>query len=384
MYVYKEAEFTRIEDYLDPAIRDAVPLQLAVIVPTFNEHDNIPLLVQRLRHVLQGLHWEAVFVDDNSPDDTSGAVAKIAATDPRIRLVHRIGRRGLSSAVVEGMLATVAPVVAVIDGDLQHDESVLVSLFEAVASGECDLAVGTRYCDGGSIGSWDKSRAAVSQAGTRLAKLVLGTQLNDPMSGFFAVRRDALIAAVPGLSSIGYKILLDIVASSPVPLRIREIPYTFRERVNGASKLDSAILIEFAILLFDKLVGRWLPPRFVMFLAVGALGLLVHLAILGLALNVLGTSFIFAQTTAVIVSMTGNYFLNNQLTYRDRRRTGFAFVTGLISFYLICGLGALANVGIGNLIYGGGQRWWIAGVIGAAIGSVWNYAASSCLTWRRS
>jgi len=382
MYAYKDTEFTRIEDYLDATARDAQPLELAVVIPTFNERDNIPVLVQRLRYVLRDIRWEAIFVDDNSPDGTAQAVAGIASTDPQIRLVHRVGRRGLSSAVVEGMLATVAPVVAVIDGDLQHDEAVLTALFRAVQSGECDLAVGTRYCEGGSIGTWDARRASVSQAGTRLARLVLGAQLNDPMSGFFAVRRDALIAALPGLSSIGYKILLDIVASSPTPLKIKEIPYTFRERVAGASKLDSAILIEFAILLFDKLVGRWLPPRFVMFLCVGALGLVVHLAILGLTLNA-GTSFMVAQAAAVMISMTGNYVLNNQLTYRDRRRTGFAFFTGLISFYLVCGVGALANVGIGDLIYSGGQRWWIAGVIGAAIGSVWNYAASSCLTWRR-
>jgi dolichol-phosphate mannosyltransferase len=141
--------------------------------------------------------------------------------------------------------------------------------------------------------------------------------------------------------------------------------------------------LEFALLLIDKTVGRWIPTRFFMFAAVGGFGLLVHLAVLALALNVAHLSFWTAQAAAVIVSMTGNYFINNQLTYRDRRRKGIGLFTGLISFYLICSLGGAANVGIGELIYADGQTWWLAGLIGAAVGSVWNYAVTSCLTWRR-
>ena len=383
MYAFQRNAFKADETYLATAWQQVEPLQLAVVVPTFNEHGNVAALVERLRTALQGIRWEAIFVDDNSPDGTAGQIADIAATDPRIRLVHRVGRRGLSSAVVEGMLASVAPVIAVIDADLQHDESILASLFHAVEEGDCDLAVGTRYAGGGSIGAWDAQRASVSRMGTTLAGLVLRAELTDPMSGFFAVRREAFMAALPRLSSIGYKILLDLVASSPTRLSVKEVPYTFRERVSGSSKLDSAILIEFALLLIDKLVGRWVPPRFFMFLCVGGLGLLVHLAVLSLSLNSFGASFWAAQAAAVLLSMTGNYFINNQLTYRDRRRTGYKLFTGLFSFYAICGLGAVANVGIGELIYDDGQLWWVAGLAGAAIGSVWNYAVSSCLTWRR-
>ena len=382
MYVHKTSEFAtaaRLPVHFVPS--KAPPLQLAVVIPTFNESGNVGALVSRLRDSLAGLEWEAIFVDDNSPDGTAREIAAMAADDPRIRLVHRVGRRGLSSAVIEGMLASIAPVVAVIDADLQHDERVLPALFQAVDDGR-DLAVGTRYSDGGSIGEWSAQRASVSQMGTKLAKAVLGTEISDPMSGFFAIRRSVLMEALPNLSTIGYKILLDLVVSSPNRLEIREVPYTFRPRLVGDSKLDSAILAEFAVLLFDKLVGRWVPPRFMMFLCVGAFGLLVHLAVLGLSLNVLDASFRFSQAAAVLISMTANYVLNNQLTYRDRRRTGFGFFTGLASFYLICSVGAVANVGIGELIYAGGEVWWIAGTIGAAIGSVWNYALSSCFTWR--
>ncbi|CAA9523587.1 MAG: Dolichol-phosphate mannosyltransferase homolog [uncultured Sphingomonas sp.] len=381
MFAYKKNEFfDGLTTELPGGFNE--PLQLAVVIPTFNEHDNVEEMVGRLRRALRDIHWEAIFVDDNSPDGTASRIAEVAASDPRIRLVHRVGRRGLSSAVVEGMLASIAPVVAVIDADLQHDEAILLSLYRAVEGGS-DLAVGTRYAAGGSIGSWSQQRAKVSQAGTTLARKVLGTELSDPMSGFFAIRRDALMSALPRLSSVGYKILLDIVASSPTRLEIAEVPYTFRERFSGASKLDSAILLEFALLLIDKTVGRWIPARFFMFAAVGGFGLLVHLAVLGMALELAQFSFRVAQGAAVLISMTGNYFINNQLTYRDRRRKGLGALTGLLSFYLICGLGGAANVGIGEVIYADGQTWWLAGLVGAAVGSVWNYAVTSCLTWRR-
>jgi dolichol-phosphate mannosyltransferase len=381
MYAYKKNEFfDGLTTELPRGINE--PLQLAVVIPTFNERDNVEEMVGRLRRALRDIHWEAIFVDDNSPDGTASRIATVAANDPRIRLIHRVGRRGLSSAVVEGMLASIAPVVAVIDADLQHDEAILLSLYRAVEGGS-DLAVGTRYAAGGSIGSWSQQRAKVSQAGTTLARKVLGAELSDPMSGFFAIRRESLMSALPRLSSVGYKILLDIVASSPAQLKIAEVPYTFRERFSGASKLDSAILLEFALLLIDKTVGRWIPARFFMFAAVGGFGLLVHLAVLGMALELAQLSFRVAQGTAVLISMTGNYFINNQLTYRDRRRKGLGALTGLLSFYLICGLGGAANVGIGELIYADGQSWWLAGLVGAAVGSVWNYAVTSCLTWRR-
>ncbi|MDB5716945.1 MAG: putative dolichol-phosphate mannosyltransferase, partial [Sphingomonas bacterium] len=172
--------------------------------------------------------------------------------------------------------------------------------------------------------------------------------------------------------------------SAPAPLTVRELPYTFRARTAGESKLDAAILFESALLLFDKLFGRWIPLRFAMFVGVGALGVGVHLIALGLLVDGVGLRFATAQAGASIVAMTGNFILNNRFTYRDRRLSGLGFVRGLISFYLVCGLGMIANVGIGAMIYGSDHRWWVAGLIGAAIGSVWNYALSSALTWKRA
>lgn len=358
------------------------PLALTIVVPTFNERDNIVPLLDGLARALPDVEWEAIFVDDGSIDGTPELVTSIAADNRCVRLLRRFGRRGLASAVVEGMLASTAPVLAVIDADRQHDETVLPALYRKVADG-ADLAVGTRYGAGGSLGRWSKGRARASRFATALSGLLLKTELSDPMSGFFVIRREAFMASLPRLSGMGYKILLDLVASAPVPLTIREIPYTFRPRVAGESKLDPAIMLEYALLLFDKLVGQWLPIRFAMFLCVGGLGVGVHLALLGLLLGIGATAFATAQMVAVIGSMTFNFLLNNQFTYRDRRLSGAALVRGLASFYLVCGAGAVANIGIGSVIYGGHHTWWAAGMAGAAIGSVWNYAVSSALTWRR-
>lgn len=360
---------------------DPRPLELSVVVPTRNERDNIEALLERIGLALAGVEWEAIVVDDASTDGTPELVTALAQDDRRVRLIRRFGRRGLASAVVEGMLASTTPALAVIDADGQHDENRLADLHDAVSRGGYDLAVGTRYAEGGSTGDWDAGRVRASGLATRLAGPLLKAPLSDPMSGFFAVRREAFLAAVPRLSSVGYKILLDLVASSPGPLKVREVPYRFGVRQAGVSKLDSAVVLEYGELLLDKLIGRWLPVKLVLFGAIGGLGLLVHLLLLGSLHGVLG--FTAAQGTAVLGAMTFNYALNNAFTYRDRRRRGAAWWRGLAMFAFVCSLGAVANVGVGSLVYETAHQWWIGGVAGAVIGSVWNYAASAWLTWSR-
>lgn len=357
------------------------PLELAVIIPVMNEAANVAPLIARLDAVLAGIGWEAIFVDDHSPDGTADAVRTIARTDRRIRIVERIGRRGLSSAVVEGMLASAAPVLAVIDGDMQHDEGLLPALF-ACCNGGTDIAIGSRYVAGGGVGSWDESRASASRFATRAANAVLPVTVGDPMSGFFAIRRDAFEAALPHLSGSGFKILLDLIISSPRAPTVVELPYVFRERTAGESKLDLMVVAEYAQLLADKTVGRIVPVRLLMFLAVGLLGLGVHLSVLGGSLAG-GVDFAVAQGVAVFTAMTFNFALNNVFTYRDRRLRGWRFVTGLLSFYAVCLVGAAANIGVGSWVHDLDNSWWVAGAAGALVGAVWNYAASSFVTWRK-
>lgn len=363
--------------------QDARGYELTLVIPTFKEEANIAPLVARLDTALKGVRWEAIFVDDDSPDGTVGAVQAIAHGDPRIRVLHRIGRRGLSTACIEGMLASSSDYVAVMDADLQHDETALPAMLAAVKGGEADIAVGTRYAKGGSIGQWDEKRAGMSRLATWLSHKVTGVELSDPMSGFFLIRRDAFNGVVRGLSGLGFKILLDILATGHGKLRVAETPYQFRERVAGESKLDTQALWDFLLLLIDKRFGKYVPPRFVSFAFIGGVGVVVHFAVLTLLFQVMSYGFALSQAIAAGAAMVFNYSLNNVLTYRDRRRKGLKWVTGLISFVAICSVGTAANVGVANYLFSQHTNWVFSAVAGILLGAVWNYAVSSVYTWRK-
>lgn len=358
------------------------PIDICVVVPVLNERGNVAELIRRVDLALEGLEWEIMFVDDGSTDGTPEIVTNISALDRRIRLIRRFNRRGLSSAVIEGMLASTAPVVAVIDGDLQHDESLLSHFHAAIMSDKCDVAIGTRYAQGGSTGEWAQSRLRISKTATWLAKWLTKASISDPMSGFFAIRREQFVELAPRLSGIGYKILLDILSSADNPLRVSEHPYAFRTRQNGESKLDSMVALNYLEMLLEKRIGRWVPVKFLKFAAVGSLGLIFHMTMLSLLLS-LHVGFGAAQTVAVISAMTFNFLMNNSFTYRDQRLRGAQLISGLFSFYIICSLGAVANVGIGEWLFDNSYQWWLAGVAGAAMGSVWNYVMGSLFTWRK-
>lgn len=355
--------------------------ELTVVVPTYNERGNVEALFARLDAALTGIAWEVVFVDDDSPDETAAAVRRLAQSDRRIRVLQRIGRRGLSSAVVEGMLASSAPYLAVIDGDLQHDERLLPKMLAAIKAESLDVVVGSRHLAGGGTGGWDRRRVAISDLATRLARLVVSADLSDPMSGFFMLSRPAFERAVRHLSGQGgFKILLDLFASTPVPFRFKELPYVFAERRHGESKLDGFVVWEHLMLLAEKVTGGHVPGRFLSFAAVGGLGVAVHFSTLFAVLHL--AAFPIAQASAAAVAMTSNFILNNLLTYRDRRLKGRRFLTGLLSFYAVCGLGAVANVGIASAAFAHHYTWWASGLAGVVVGVVWNYAVSSVFTWR--
>jgi dolichol-phosphate mannosyltransferase len=358
--------------------------ELTVIVPTRNEHDNVCAVYEALCRTLEGIDWEVIFVDDDSQDGTPEAVCRLAGLDRRVRCIQRIGRRGLASACVEGILASSASYVAVMDADLQHDEQLLSHMFKTLKTEPTvDAVVGSRYVEHGSIGIWSRHRRWLSSVAIRIARSLLRVPMADPMSGFFMVRREAFQGSVRRLSSIGFKILLDLLASSPRPLHVKEIPFRFRDRLAGESKFDALIGWEYLMLLADKVIGRIIPTRFFVFALVGGLGLLVHLALLWLCLNPMGLTFELSQATATGVAIIGNFTLNNWLTYYDRRLTGWRFLRGLVSFALICSFGAVANVSIANLLFTQQHSvWWVAGLAGAAMSSVWNYAVTSTFTWR--
>jgi dolichol-phosphate mannosyltransferase len=357
--------------------------QLSVVVPTFNERDNVTVLYRRLDATLKDVTWEVIFVDDNSPDGTWDVVRGLSRQDSRVRCIRRVGRRGLSGACIEGILASSAPYAAVIDADLQHDETQLPKMVALLQRGEADLVVGSRYIEGYRTEGFNKQRAGASAFATEFARRTLRVEIADPMSGFFMIRRDRFEQLAPQLSTQGFKILLDVVATAQGTLRTVEVPYTFGARQHGESKLDSMVALDFLGLVLAKLTHDVISLRFLLFAMVGALGLLVHLAALFIALKVFDSRFAEAQATGAIVAMTSNFILNNFLTYRDQRLKGFAIVRGLLLFYLVCGVGLLANVGVAFSVYDQEPIWWLAGAAGALMGVVWNYAMSGMFVWRR-
>jgi dolichol-phosphate mannosyltransferase len=357
--------------------------ELTLVIPTLNERDNIGPLVDLLDEVLDTVNWEVIFVDDDSPDGTAERIREISRRDRRVRCLQRIGRRGLTTACIEGALAASAPYIAVMDADMQHDEKLLRQMLAMLKSEPLDLVVGSRYVAGGGIGGLDAARANISAFATRLSRIICKAEIADPMSGFFMLRREVLEGALRRLSGQGFKILLDLLASSPRPLRFRELPYEFRERQRGESKLDTLVAWEYMMLIADKLIGHIVPVRFALFAFVGGIGLFIHMSVLWFTLMVAGAAFNPAQASAAVAAMTSNFFVNNVFTYRDRRLRGFALVRGLFAFYAICAFGAVANVGVAGYVFSRNEVWWLAGLAGIVVGSVWNYAVSSVFTWKQ-
>jgi dolichol-phosphate mannosyltransferase len=359
------------------------PPELCVVVPTFNESQNVKNIVNSLTEVLNGTAWEVIFVDDDSPDSTAKLVREISRSDYRVRCIQRIGRRGLSTAVVEGALASSAPFIAVMDGDLQHDERMLPRMMEVLKDQKLDIIVGSRYTDGGSIAGWDACRIRISRFACKIGRMAIKADLRDPMSGFFMMTRNAFENSMRRLSGNGFKILIDLFASCPTPLRYAEIPYKFRQRVCGESKLDAQAVWEYGMLILDKMLGRYLPVRFISFSLIGGLGVAIHLASLTLLFKAFGLNFTASQAAATLLAMTFNYALNNSITYRDLRLKGWKWARGWISFVLACSIGAIANVGIASHLFLRYQGWLPAALAGVVVGAVWNYAVTMVYTWNK-
>ncbi len=357
---------------------------VSVIVPTYRESANIPILFERIKRVLEGAPWELVVVDDDSPDGTSSVAFALAAEDRRIRCLRRVNRSGLAGAVIEGWMSSSADFVAVIDGDLQHDESILPKMYEALARGSGNLAIGARIRNASGSGSLSPARQALSDLGAWFFRRIAGTTVADPMSGFFMIRREIVSRLAPRLSPDGFKILVDVILSAGGGLKIVEIPYEFRKRNAGESKLTPLVGIDFLGLVVHHATAGILPIRFVLFAMIGAGGLIVHILTLSVIRHWFGMlTFDAGQLIATIVAMGSNFLLNNEITYRPYRFRGLGMVVGFLAFALGCSVGALANLNVASWLYRADQTWWLAGLAGALLSVVWNYAVSTNLIWRR-
>jgi dolichol-phosphate mannosyltransferase len=357
------------------------PVQLSVVIPTYNERANLEPLIGRIAAALAGVCWEVIFVDDDSPDGTASAARELYAHDPRVRLIRRIGRRGLASACIEGMLASSAPIVAVMDADLQHDPALLTIMLRGMAAEKADVVIASRYVDGGNLGDWEASRATGSRLATKLAHRLTGVTVHDPLSGYFMLKRDIVEQQAAAYSGLGFKILLDILLTGGSSLRVVEVPLRFGHRLHGDSKASGAVAWEYLLFLIEKATGGRVPVRFIAFCTIGGVGVGVHFLVLLLFLKAVGATFIIGQIAATCVSIVSNFTINNLLTYADRRLRGWGWIAGLGSFGLICGFGALANVGIAAWLFARHASWPAAAMAGIAASAVWNYGVSARYTW---
>ncbi len=361
------------------------PPELSVIIPTYNERGNIRPLVASIGAALDGagVTWEIIFVDDDSPDRTGERIAEIAREDRRVRSLRRIGRRGLSGACIDGLASSNSAFLAVMDADLQHDERLLPAMLHELKSRQLELIIGSRYIEGGGVGEWTPRRRRLSRLATAITQKLTRCTVADPMSGFFMIRREVFAEIAPRLSGQGFKILLDLIASARRPLRTAELPFHFRLRRTGESKLDSNVALEFVFLLADKLFGPWLPVRFLVFSMIGGSGVVLHMGVLAALYKLAQTPFATAQAAATGVAMVYNFFLNNQITFRTNQLKGKRLAAGLLVFVAVCSIGAVTNVQVAKYLYVSGLPWWMAGAAGIVIVSVWNFGVTSQLVWKR-
>ena len=356
--------------------------ELSIVMPTYNESSNIELMVKKIAAVLAETDYEIIFVDDHSPDGTAEVVRKLAKTNTRVRCIERLGRRGLSSACIEGFLSSSAPYLAVMDADGQHDETLLIQMLELLKTENVCLVNASRYMAGGSMQCLTGKRMAISKMATRAANFLLTNKVSDPMSGFFMFRRLDIAPIFSKISAQGFKILLDILVNLPEHCHVKELPYIMNKRIHGESKLDLMVSLEFFWVFLEKITGMYVSRKFVSFVLVGLSGVFVQLLALNTLHNMFNIDFFIAQSMATFIAMTSNFFLNNQFTYRNQRLHGLKMLKGLFSFYLACSLGAVINVQFSDMLFESGLSWWFSGLSGAIVGAVWNYTMTKVFTWK--
>ena len=340
------------------------------------------MLVEKIASVMEPIKWEIIFVDDNSKDGTIEEVRKLASQDGRVRGIRRIGRHGLSSACIEGILSSSAPYVAVMDADLQHDEKLLPQMYEKLDKDGQELVVASRYIHSNSMENWSRRRRILSRLATITGRFVTPIDLSDPMSGFFALRRDLFEKHVGRLSGVGFKILFDLCASFKDPVRFCDLPYTFGARLHGQSKMSGQIAWDYLLTIGHKIFGHAFPIKFLSFSLVGAVGAIINIVVLYILLTNTD-NFASSYTASTIIAMISNFWMNNALTFRDVRLKRSELIRGMFSFFVACGIGALISIALATYLYEShGAIWYIAASAGIVVAAVWNYATNSFYTWR--
>lgn len=356
--------------------------RISVIIPTYNERHNLAPLISRIETALSGLDWEVIFVDDNSKDGTHEEAFRISQVHSRVRLILRLSDRGLARSSIQGMLSAKGNYLCIMDGDGQHDPKYIPQMIDRLQADQLDIISASRKLDeisgSQSLSRW---RTRMSRVGNFFSSRVIGRVLNDPLTGFFLMKREAFMALAPGLSDPGFKLLLDILSSNH-RLKHAELPFNFGTRMSGDSKLDSYVAWQFGTFLVSKATGSLIPAKLVSFILVGFTGLAVHFCGLYAGLF-MGLSFKVAQTLATLIAATTNFAFNNLLTFRDRRLRGIGMLWGYLKYLLASAFGIAANISVAVLTYERfGHLVVISTLAGIAIDTLWKFVISNRMIWK--
>jgi dolichol-phosphate mannosyltransferase len=362
---------------------DSDRLRLSIVLPTYNERDNVAPIVAELLPLQSRCELEILFVDDDSADGTAERVVELAHRHPPVRLIRRVGRAGLSSAIKEGILDATGDLVVVMDCDGQHEPATVSAAVDVLQRSGADLVIGSRFHAEARIHGLSQRRERQSSLANAVARFSLPRyrQLTDFMSGFFVLRPAATLPFVRRVDVNGFKFLYELLSISGGQLRVEEVPLRFQPRITGASKLDLAIIWDLGVSILHTLLWRSVPRRAISFALVGSSGVVVQLAASHL-LMALGMGFDRALPPAVVAAATSNYLINNALTFRFQRQSGLALLRGLLKFLVVASLPVLANVGVASAFYRlVAHDTFAAQLAGIVVVFVWNYAASSRFVW---
>jgi dolichol-phosphate mannosyltransferase len=358
--------------------------KLSIVLPTYNERDNVEPIAEQLLGLDDLYNLEIIFVDDDSRDGTADVVRSLAHVHHEVRLIRRVGRAGLSSAIKEGILDATGDLVVVMDCDGQHEPATVLAALRQLQETHVDLIIGSRFHPQANIRGLSPKRERNSTWANAVARFSLPRyrQLTDYMSGFFVCRLQAVLPYVRRIDVNGFKFLYELLAISGGRLRVGEVPLQFQPRISGESKLNVAVVWDLGISILHTLLLRSVPRRAISFALVGATGIATHLVIYFLSRHFLGATFELAQTFAVIVAASTNFLINNVLTFRTQQLKGLKLLLGLMRFLLVTSMGMVANVGVSSALYHQtSDQPLLAMFAGIAVDFVWKYAASSKFVW---
>ncbi|MDH4262081.1 MAG: glycosyltransferase family 2 protein [Spirochaetia bacterium] len=362
--------------------KSAEKYDLSVILPTFNEKENIILILDKIRKVLKNESYQIIVVDDNSPDGTWEIAQHYSKKLSNIQVIRRLNMKGLSSAILEGFGSSNSKWMVVMDADLQHDEKILVEFIKAFEEGY-EIVLGSRKTAGGGIGEWNALRRVISWVATKMALLIIKNNVSDPMSGFFGIRKEIFENSIDKINPRGFKLLLELLAHNP-DSKVHEIGFTFNKRLHGKSKLNTNVIIDYMEALYDLSFGKYLPLRFLKYSIIGLTGLLLYQLFIWIGLNLLEISKYYSIALGIEAAILSNYFLNNFWTFRDYRHKSIYIITGLFSYHLISLAGVVINYSSTVILINQFKiNIYTASIIGAVLSTLWNYRMNFQITWKK-